>query len=383
MKVFSFLPPRLGGLDMLLPLFIKLKQEKPGTILEVVFSKRQALEQLERDPFLLDTFSSIVDRITLLYDDKGESCCSFLLMHVRLLGVLGRMFLSSKPRVLHHRNYGGRLIRLIYSIAHLRGGVTFGHAAAGLVLFKGIIKNRNKTVWPGDGYLCFSPDDVPLLRAQGHKRVFSIGYTRLYECWIDLVRNESGKYVGSEIDRLGMKISEEGMVTLFLASTVVDVFELDELAIWLIDVIELLKKKYPKIAIVIKPHPMQDMNHLKNVLHEINEENIGVSFLHHALLAVSSKIVIAHHTSIIIDSLALNVPTIQYQCFTRHWLKRHPHGSELLELKPLWAKNKKELSVLIDKACSENFVVSDISVILKHQENIGSLLDLNSVDYNG
>jgi len=172
-------------------------------------------------------------------------------------------------------------------------------------------------------------------------------------------------------------------VTLFLASTVVDVFELDELAIWLIDVIELLKKKYPKIAIVIKPHPMQDMNHLKNVLHEINEENIGVSFLHHALLAVSSKIVIAHHTSIIIDSLALNVPTIQYQCFTRHWLKRHPHGSELLELKPLWAKNKKELSVLIDKACSENFVVSDISVILKHQENIGSLLDLNSVDYNG
>ena len=87
-------------------------------------------------------------------------------------------------------------------------------------------------------------------------------------------------------------------------------------------------------------------------------------------MAASSQLVISHHSSTIVDSMGLLVPSIHYQNFTPHWLQRHPDGSFCLKLNPLWARDEDELRKCIATALSKNYHVPKIETILGHKEDV-------------
>lgn len=372
--IFSVSPPRLGGLDMLLPLFMEIKRARPKTKIVLIFLESRPYRDLRRDPFLFgEVLRVVADMVHINRDANGTSLAGKMKTLVRFLPVLARMFTSPKLVLLHSRGIISPFMKVLYGITRLMGGKVYEHFN-GLALTIG--RKPEKTIADsneGDGFLCFSAHDIPYLRAMGRKRIHPIGYTRLFTTWLDRVREVGGSMVEAECERLGLDPSSD-MVSLFLGSTVPGLFDLSELEQWLETAIKVVGRKLPEVSILIKPHPMQDLKHLNRFLEGMGAKNVRITHLHPCLLAEEAKLVIAHHTSTIIDALVLGTPTIQFQEFTPHWLKRHPEGSSFLRVGSLPAHTEKELEQGINIILEGSFTPPDVKKTLRHEENIAMVL---------
>ena len=70
--VFSVAPPRLGGIDMLLPIYMEMK--RAGSVnIELIFFDDLAFRQLKRDDFLFWQITECVDKISLLSKNKVKT----------------------------------------------------------------------------------------------------------------------------------------------------------------------------------------------------------------------------------------------------------------------------------------------------------------------
>jgi hypothetical protein len=221
----------------------------------------------------------------------------------------------------------------------------------------------------GDGALCFGPHDLASAAALGHGPVWPIGYPRLYGSWLERIRAVSRDYLRSELQRYDRPDDEE-VVSLFSGSTVEGIFGKSEFEQWLKAAIRSVNREIDDGFILIKPHPMQDMAHLAEVLSEIEASNVGVTHLHAGVLASRSRLIIAHHSGTILDALSFGVPTIQFQELTPGWMEHHPEGSSYLELGLLWARNGNELDGCIKRALSPQYAAPDLSKALGHRQDL-------------
>jgi len=221
--------------------------------------------------------------------------------------------------------------------------------------------------------------DAPYQEKQGHKNIETIGYPKLFNEWQKVVRENGKRYLEEEVGT-SLLHSQQGVVSLFLGSTVPGIFSLEELEDWLVSCVLAVQKQLPRWTILIKPHPMQKIDHLHELIHHLESTKILVSFLNPSVLASQSNLVITHHTSTIIDALVFGVPTIQYQCFTEHWLRRHPEGSSFLQLQHLWAQTREELEEKITDALSESYEYPDLPSKLGHRKNLGPILSLRGIE---
>jgi hypothetical protein len=256
----------------------------------------------------------------------------------------------------------------------IMGGRVYEHFQGLVLTLDRLPKTKNKDGSEDTPFLGFGPHDPPFLAAQGKSLVHLVGYPRLFPAWISRLREVSEGYLRNELQRLDLP-PDRPVITLFLASTVPGVFTLPELETWITDSVDALRLVMPEAVVLLKPHPMQNMDHLELFLQKCGYENLAISFLHPAVLAKGSGLVIAHHSSTIIDAMALGIPTIQFQDLTPHWLERHPEGSSFLKLGPLWAKNKEELEHQIRTALSDDYSVPDIAPVLLHKMNLEPLLE--------
>ena len=200
-----------------------------------------------------------------------------------------------------------------------------------------------------------------------------MGYPRLFSSWKKYILNKSPELTMREIKKMNLS-PDLNLVTVILPSTVENLFDLNELEEWLRSVLRILRNKVPEDIILLKPHPMQKIEIVEKVLNEINDKNIKISYLHAGILSASSRFVISHHSTTIVDSMGLMVPTIHYQKFTEHWLQRHPDGSFCLKLNPLWARDESELMRCIAKALSKSYRAPNIEAILGHKEDISMFI---------
>lgn len=361
---------------MILPILMEVKRQRPSIKCEIIFFDPKPYEDLTKSPFLFDGVMGVADTIDQVYKDsdgmKGD--LSKVSKGFKLLPVIIRMLVSPRFVLLHTRSLDSPKMKLLYFINKLMSGYTYGHFS-GLPLNIGRVPlESQRSHDEGDGFLCFGPHDRPFLVAKGKRKLFEIGYTRLYRVWIDRVRQVGQRYMMEEFTRLSM-FKRGSIVGLFLPSTVPGVFEIRELEDWLDTTIKAVQKKIQDATIMIKPHPMQKMVHLEAFLRGRAAGSLAITHIHPAVLAANSKLVISHHSSTICDALAMRVPTIQYQVLTEHWMRRHPEGSAFLKLKPLWARSEKELDRCIDFALSDQYIAPNIGEILGHNEDISILLN--------
>lgn len=121
-SIFSISPSRLGGLDLLLPIFLELKQQRPCRI-EVIFLEDRPYMDLQRDAFLLDTYRLVVDRTTRLRGSKVRRV-------VQIMPTLFRMMLARNSVLLHSRSLESPLVRALYTVNKVGGGRTLVHPNA-------------------------------------------------------------------------------------------------------------------------------------------------------------------------------------------------------------------------------------------------------------
>lgn len=353
---------------MLLPFFIEAKYRMPDLLIEVIFLERRPFADLQKNVFLAREFSRIVDKIVFLDQSQGRpGVLARIERGVRTVKFIWRFFAAGRSCLLHSRGINSLFMRILFYITRLQGGKMYEHFN-GLVLTMGRQPVRTYSGNEGDGFLCFSPLDFDFLKAAGRNKFIPIGYPRLLPRWLDRVRKEGTSYVQAEYEQETINSGQE-IVSLFLGSTLEGLFGKDELLDWLRDAVSVVEEVLPDTLIFIKPHPMQDLEHLNRYLEQTGNPRVKITHLHPCLLASCSKFVIAHHTSTIIDALAMQTPVIQFQEFTDQWLARHPEGSSFLELGVSWARDKGELMAMVNRVISNRFSKPDIKNILHHKNN--------------
>jgi hypothetical protein len=365
-NIFSVLPPRLGGVDMLLPVFIEMKKYTDVTI-ELIIINNSLQRQLKRDEFLYKQVLSIADRITILpiENDKNiKKIKKFFFMINTLwagVGVAYRMLSTHKGVLMHSDVLNGKLINILDKFIKVRSGTTVGH-------FKLMDLTSSKRSNFGEVFLCYKEEDSDLWDIKEKNKCIYIGYPRLYASWVKEIKKSSRFYLERYLYGY-KKYKDKDLLVIFLPSTVENIFGKSELKEWIIEVEASLKKVFIDSFVVFKPHPMQDMKHLKSVLNEVSCARFALSFLHPGLLASQAKVVVSHHSSTIIDALALGVPVIQHQFFTNHWLDRWPKGSEFIKLGHMWTQNKDDLEKGLTKIRNNNYVYSNFNNRIGHKNN--------------
>ncbi len=382
MNIISIVPPRLGGLDMLLPLFMEIKNRYPSCSIHLVYVDCLAYHQLKKDEFLWNEVIRLVDRLTILKHGCKEfkknglfAILDKIKFASRLVNLLVAILFYSQPILMHSQSLNSRLVRLMHSFVQFGRGLTLGHRA-GLVfdpLDKGLTADEIRKKY-GDAFICFKSQDTSTWKEKDRNTVISIGYTRLYKSWCEKLLEVSNNVVDKQLKKLEMN-TNSSIIVVYLPSTVEGVFGLSELDEWLRSLVKCTRNIYPESLVLLKPHPMQNIVHVNEILSHIEDSKIGISYLHPGILAACSKLVISHHSSTIIDALALGVPTIQYQKFTTHWIKRHPEGSIFLKLQPIWTQDENELEIALSNIKRGNWVAPNLAEIMEHEESVGNLFN--------
>ncbi len=375
MKIFSIIPPRLGGLDLIFPLFLKLKTQHPNIKIEIVFMDNKAYNDLSRDQFLYTEVKDCADKIYDLKPQKGGKIRNRFSSILKSVPLFIQVLTASNPVLIHSGLEESLFNRLLSRAVRMRSGRIFVHLPSLHITIGVSPPDRKYGKAPDmDAFLYFGDADLAYLKNRKFPSFIQIGYPRLFSIWKENVLNKSSVMVKNELRDKNFS-PDLKLVTVFVPSTVENVFNISELREWLVSVLKILRESFPEDLILLKPHPLQKMEVVEDVLREMNDTNISISFLHAGVLAASSQLVVSHHSSAIVDAMGLLIPYIQYQRFTTHWLRRHPDGSSSLKLEPLWARNENELRGCIVKALSKDYVVPNIETALKHKENTSMFVE--------
>jgi hypothetical protein len=265
-------------------------------------------------------------------------------------------------------------MKMLYRLTKIKGGRVYQHFESFALTINRKPRKTKPSGKQGDGFLCFSVHDIPYLSAMGLNCIYHpIGYTHLYRVWLDRVREVGVPIVEAECRRLGVD-SGGDVVSCFLGASVPDVFSISETEQWLQSVVSVLRRKLPDSSILVKPHPLEDAEHLNCFVGGLGIEHIKITHLHPSLLAGRSRLVIANHTGVILDALAGGTPTILFQDFTPHWLEVHPEGSSYLRLGPLHARTEEKVEEHVEFILTRGFTVAGLEEALKHKKNIDVLL---------
>ncbi len=385
-RIICFAGNRLGSIDVILPLLIELKLRFPDVEISMYFVTRQTWDQLRDAPFLFQEVCRVVDHFIHIYDKLGvfkgrkkhlEQLCEEqnwwdrLCVHI----VLAKRILTAK-RLLMLRavDMDSSLMKRAYLLSQLRKGRFYQHFQSHIIMPPDRNPGRAFAGLEGDGFLAFAPCDNPFLKRGGWKKISCIGYTRLYKCWQDRLREGGPNFFQQESKRLNIP-ADLAVVSLFLSSTLEGVFSNEELTEWLLEVFNAVRSVVGDVYFLLKPHPVQDMDPVKKALDMATGVISGVSYLHAGVLASNSAFVVIHHTSTIFEAYSANTPIIQHMKMTKHWLARHKEGSAFLQLGHPHTQNREELVQAVREVTASGYKmpvaehalgqIMDISVLLE------------------
>lgn len=403
-NILSILPPRLGGLDMLLPIYLELKLNSK-VFIEVIVPNNELMKQIQRDNYINNQLWNTVDRISVIELNRNFKDLNGIFRLGKgffgLICLVSRIVLYKKyPILMHGSNFNQKLIMLIKWLFKRKNGLTIAHfkLLAGSELLdeetgrlpphlnahnsSKVFTERNiVNELYGDYFAVFNIDNVKSWNEESRNKCIEIGYTKVYKSWTDKLKKDALHHRSN--DKWYPDFQGKAPFSLiFLPSTVKNIFNDDELENWLMEIILSVSEQFPNNPIIIKPHPLQKMQTVKRVLSMLSDIKCIISFVHPGLLAAQAQFVISHHSTTIIDAMALNVPVIHHQFFTDHWLKRHPSGPTLLDYGQVKSDNmnclKKELKSIGKNKNSYSNLIQNI----RHRDDIENLFDKIKLNYD-
>ena len=129
-----------------------------------------------------------------------------------------------------------------------------------------------------------------------------------------------------------------------------------------------------EIDIIIKPHPRETTELMKNVVMENNISNCTISNENATILAKQAKLAISFWGSAILDPLSLGIPAIEYYIEADRFREAEPKGSAYKKLGIHSTDSEQGLEQFIDSVIEFKYVVPDIVKELSMNKNLDFLL---------
>lgn len=370
-RYFVIAGRRFGSLDVIMPILAEIRRLEPTVRFRFVFMEPSAKDQVGRDPLLVAELERLAEAVHELRWGQGK-LLGRLASLVRFVPVLACMLRSPGLVILHSRGMESGSMRCLALLARVMGGKCLEHPKA-YVPFHLNPNPPHPATREGDGFLCFSDKDVPVLRAAGRTRIHAIGYPRMFESWQsrtgEMAQALRAREIGNHDSDWNRRI-----IALFMGSTVPGLFDRSELVAWLGDTLGVLGELAPEALILAKPHPMEKRQGLAEALAASGHAHARITNLHVSVLASLSDFVIAHHTSTALDGLAAGRAVIQYQIFTPQWMARHPEGSVFPKAGTILVQDRESLVRVVGQALAGKLAVPDVRELMGHREDLSVFL---------
>lgn len=340
MNFLVFLPPRLGGIDLFLPLlFDWTSQVDNKKKILLVFPSKDLFIKFKNDKVLSQSAKTISsESIVVDRSNKLSFFLKLLLLSLKIFSFWLDSLRGKKLFTLHSDDFLRKLLMILKSITL---NSEFYHCPKVQNFNNATRKTKKTSFKTADKVLIFNEEDKRDYELSLGQEYKLIGFPRFYQTWVNFIKGLSSK----DENRVYRK-NDALKVAVLMSSTLKDVFSDEEMLQWTRDIVESLDNLNQKYELIIKPHPMLP----EKFLNEISNQHLGkiaYSYEQVGFIADQANLVLLRHSSTIIDTLCVGTHTIFYQEFTDHWLKRHPLRSHFLPLVKNLVENKSHLTMKI------------------------------------
>mgnify|MGYP001269748218 CR=1 FL=1 len=356
-NILVFITHSLSEINVLYPLFAELSKEG-GFKISVVFTVRKIYGQYMKDEYyrycedrlgiktymchLPNKFDKNLDKLYLLPFGNGmRKYFITLWTYFKLPNLITKLILSDI--YMHEFSDRRESTRLLYlGQVLMRKRILTYHHGSEISIDKTASPCKNNS--GKRTILIFHHHNSMYMKKKGYSRQAVIGYPIFFPEWKKIVN----EYPGGEFSR-------RSIILIYSRHVVERYMDPEKYDFLLRSTLRVLRKKFGNIPIVIKPHPREDIRLINEIVKKQEISDVKISFEHPAVLAKNARIAIAFWGSVVLESLSMEVPTVEYYIEARRFREDYPSGSNYKAVGIHAVSNEQELEDFVNSVLKKNY----------------------------
>ncbi len=369
-KIIVFITFSLSEINVLLPLFAALKSDNNIEI-SIIFTVKKIHTQYIQSPFY-NYCENQLELITNLYyiPNKFDNNYKLNLSIVRkvikkinyiywvlkTLPILVVKILSSDICMHDFSNQAGstRVLYLLHAI--VKKQILTYHHGNEITIDKTPCSKRIDS--DKSTILLFGSHNSKYMKEVGYDRQFVIGYPIFFQEWRKLVNSYC------------KQLNFQDQTVLIYSRHITDRYmDLDKYVELLSSSLRVIRAKCNNIEIIIKPHPREDIEMINKIIKIQKISNVSISYEHPAVLAKSAKMAITFWGSVILESLSMDVPTVEYYKEADKFREDYPSGSNYKAAGIHSVSSEEGLEIFVDSVIDKSYKFPSIISEFKKVKN--------------
>ena len=355
-KITVFVTHSFGELDLLIPLFYELKSQRKFKI-KIIITAKHIFEKLQTNKFYQEQIQFLNIKVvycSLFYKfdysnnhyinrninliQKNFNINNKYLEPFKFIRFIIKNYLSIK---LFIKNFtiGFSDIIMFETTNQLKNDLVYfifnnifkkkifiyhhGHSfnfapIATLSKFKAENNQRKKfqSEKENSTFLLYHQENEDWARYLGFNRLHLIGFPKYFKEWFKFIKKESKFHIEKKYVVIFSRaydhkyyMNSKNYEYLFRSS------------------IEVLKEKLPSHKIYIKTHPRENDDFLKSLISKYKVKNIEITDINSQILSINAFLTISFWSSCIMDSIALQIPSVEFYIGTEKFKIDQPLGT--------------------------------------------------------
>ncbi len=333
-KINVIITNSLGELDVVLPIFAELNNNKKFTI-KIIFINKSVFKKFRKEQSYVD-FCEILKLDIKFYqlfnkfDYKFKEKTKIKLLDIFIWKIFKIYKIFSNDFFFLLNN-----ISIISTDIIMNDGSSneLKNSSLDFILFK-FLRKKNYVYHHGHSLnqvpknksnikinlnakvLSFHNLNFESWEKKGYNNITTVGFPKFFPSWINLINNYKK-----------FDIKDNYIVIYSRAAEHKFYMNKENYKYLLISSYKCIRQIFPNYKIFIKVHPREELSYITEIIKDNSMKNIEISYLHSGILAKNAKLTISFWSSTILDSLSLNIPSIEFYKEHTNFRILEPNGS--------------------------------------------------------
>lgn len=363
-KIYIIVSHSSGEFDTLLPLLYELKKKYKIKV-KILLPVKKIYKQIINNKFILDTLELLNIKLKFCQSynkfDYPSKNNFFKKIIIQLKYLFNNIDVFTYNYFLHETTNQKNSTFIFRFASSFFSKKTFIYHHGQSLNQTAIPKNFNYN--NNNIYLSFSAANIEWVKGLGFTKIKIIGFSKFYENWIKYVKKYSAEF-----------IKNEKYVVIFSRSYDHPYYmNLKKYKYLLKTTHNTIAKLLPDHEILIKPHPREDVSKILDIIKKLSLNNIKITNEHSMVISAKAKFTVSFWSSAILDSLSLNVPSIEYYIEDDQFKKVEPLGSLYRKNGIVSVNNPEQLEENIVSIIKKEYIKPKIVDFFKSEMNINFL----------
>lgn len=304
----------MGEMDVVVPLAIALKQK--GVYCEIVFTVRTLFAAYQQADFLPTILreKNIPCRLHFFpnkFDLQGAPAVWQNRYVAKAVRTFFRFYnlpfvlyqLAARDAIAHEASNQRTTTELFYFFNRFFGRKIFMYLHGHAIVHSSVVRQKTPDSHRAI-YLALEKDSMPHFKERGFETQHLLGFPRFFEEWQATVAKYNRK------SQQAQQLHDH--VVVFTRHPHKYYMDEDKYQKIIRSICRVVSETLPETKLVFKRHPRESEEHLHELMADIGNKNIIITKENAAVLLQNAKFSVSMFTSVVLDSIAMGVPTVEY-----------------------------------------------------------------------